>query len=383
MGPLSGLKVIELAALGPVPFCGMLLGDMGADVVRVDRVGAADIGIEIDPKFDLRSRNKRSVTIDLKRPDGRDALLLLVEKADVLLEGFRPGVAERLGVGPKDCLVRRPQLVYGRGTGWGQDGPLADVAGHDINYIALTGALDMIGPADGPPVPPLNLIGDYGGGALYLAFGVVCGVLEARNSGRGQVVDAAMVDGVTSLLTMFHALRQAGRLRPGRGRNVLDGGAPYYRPYGTKDGRFVAVGAIEPKFYRELIEKLELDPATLPPQNEEARWPELAARLAERFLTRTRDEWVARFVGSDACFSPVLSLDEASLHPHNAARDSLVELDGAAHPAPAPRLSRTPGGLRSRPPRLGEHTVEVMREWGVAEERVAEGLKSGVFTNAA
>jgi len=382
MGPLSGLKVIELSALGPVPFCGMLLGDMGADVVRVDRVGASDIGIEIDPKFDLRGRNKRSATIDLKRPAGVETLLRLVENADVLLEGFRPGVAERLGIGPQVCLARKPNLVYGRGTGWGQDGPLARVAGHDINYIALTGALDMIGPAEGPPTPPLNLVGDYAGGALYLAFGVVSAVLEARTSGRGQVVDSAMIDGVTSMLTMFHALRQAGLWRSGRGRNLLDGGAPFYRTYQTKDGRYVAVGAIEPRFYRQLLERLDLDPSRLPSPNDESRWSELAAQFAERFLGRTRDEWTTLFKDCDACFSPVLSIDEAGSHPHNVARNSFVEVDEAVHPSPAPRFSETPGGIRFAPPRQGQHTLEVLRDWGIDAAQIAEGLSTGAITRA-
>jgi alpha-methylacyl-CoA racemase len=357
----------------------MLLGDMGADVLRIDRIGPSDLGIEIPTEFDLRSRNKRSAAIDLKRDEGRAALMRLVEKADVLLEGFRPGVAERLGIGPEDCFAIRPQLVYGRGTGWGQTGPLAQAAGHDINYIALTGALDMIGPPGGAPVPPLNLLGDYGGGALYLAFGVLCAVLEARISCKGQVVDAAMVDGVTSLLTIFHGFRQSGQLQPTRGSNVLDGGAPYYTVYQTRDGRHLAVGAVEPRFYDALLERLGLDARDLPAQNDRSRWPELRARIGERFLTRTRDEWVEHFAGHDVCVSPVLSIDEAAAHPHNNARQTLVEHDGVAHPLPAPRLSRTPGAIHRGPPERGEHTIEALRDWGFDTEEIAAGLRDGVL----
>ncbi len=275
MGPLSGVKVLEVAAMGPVPFCGMLLADMGADVLRVDRPGPADQDETFAPGLDLRGRNKRSVSIDLKRPEGRDAVLRLASKADVLLEGYRPGVVERIGIGPDACLARNPALVYGRATGWGREGPLAHTAGHDINYIALTGALDMIGPRDGAPVPPLNLVGDYGGGALYLAFGVTSALVEARRSGRGQVVDAAMVDGVTSLLTVFHAFRQGGALVAARGSNGLDGGAPYYTTYMTRDQRYVAVGAIEPRFFSVLIAKLGLEAQDLPAQGACTRWGEI------------------------------------------------------------------------------------------------------------
>ena len=368
--------------MGPVPFCGMLLGDMGADVLRIDRVGSSDNGIKVDEMYDLRGRNKRSARIDLKHPKGRAAFIELVKSADILLEGYRPGVTERLGVGPADCLHVRPQLVYGRGTGWGQDGVLANTAGHDLNYIALTGALDMIGPRGGPPTPPLNLVGDYGGGALYLAFGVMCALHEASVSGKGQVVDAAMVDGVTSLLTVFHGLRQAGKLDPRRGMNALDGGAPYYTTYETRDGKYVAVGAIEPRFYAILIERLGLDAAALPSQDDRLRWPELRAAFAKRFQQQTRDEWVTVFNGSDACLSPVISIEEAGCQPHNASRRVLVNFGGIEHPAPAPRLSRTPGQLRRAPVSVGGDTIEALQDWGISLEDITVGLSDGVFATS-
>ena len=379
MGPLHGLKVLEMAGLGPTPFCGMLLGDMGADVVRVDRTEPADLGIDFPSTFDLRNRNKRSIAIDLKKPEGVALLMRLVAQADVFTEGFRPGTAERLGIGPDVCLRCNPKLVYGRATGWGQDGPLAKTAGHDINYIALTGALNSIGPAGGQPTPPLNLLGDYGGGALYMAFGILCAVLEARSSGRGQIVDAAMVDGVTSLMTVCHALRQTGRLLLERGSNDLDGGAPYYSTYETKDGRYVAVGAIEARFYAELLRGLAIDPRTMPPQHDRSRWSEAKARLANVFRTRSRDEWIAHFREVDACVSPVLDLDEAAHHPHTEARQSLVVRDGVLQPRPVPRLSRTPGELARRAPRRGEHTVEVLEALGLSKDEIREGIQAAVL----
>ncbi len=370
--------MLELSAMGPVPFCGMLLGDMGADVLRIDRVVSGG-GIELDEKFDLRGRNKRSARINLKHPEGRSAFMQLVETADILLEGYRPGVAERLGIGPADCHRVRPQLIYGRGTGWGQDGPLAHTAGHDLNYIALTGALDMMGQRGGPPIPPLNLVGDYGGGALYLAFGVMCALHESRVSGIGQVVDAAMVDGVTSLLTVFHGFRQAGKLDPERGTNVLDGGAPYYTTYETRDRRYVAVAAIEPRFYAMLIERLGLDAAALPSQNDRSRWSELRSFIGDRVRQRTREEWVAIFKESDACFSPVISLEEAGDQAHNASRHLLMKFEGLEHPAPAPRLSRTPGKLRRPPPSAGSDTIEALQAWGISSEDIVAGLGKYIF----
>jgi alpha-methylacyl-CoA racemase len=376
------LKVIELAGLGPAPFCGMLLGDLGADVLRVDRLEVQDLGVEFPSAFDLRNRNKRSVALDMKKPEGLDVLMKLVAQADILLEGFRPGVAERLGIGPSDCWARNPRLVYGRATGWGQDGPMAQAAGHDINYIALTGALDRIGPADGPPTPPLNLLGDYGGGGLYLAFGVMCAVFEAGRSGKGQVVDAAMIDGVTSLMTVFHAFRQLGQLDPRRGSNLLDGGAPFYGCYETKDGLYVAVGAIEKRFYEILLDLIGIDRAELPDRNDRENWPELRWRFEEIFRTRTRDEWTALLGGSDACFSPVLTLDEASSHPHNSSRSLLVEIDGVSQPQPTPRFSRTPGQLRRPAPAPGQHTAEALAQWGVDDAAKEAAIAAGALAAA-
>jgi alpha-methylacyl-CoA racemase len=379
MGALDGVKVIELAGMGPTPFCGMLLADMGADVLRVDRLATVDAGVGLDEDVDLRGRNKRSACIDLKHPEGRAALLQIVARADVLLEGYRPGVAERLGVGAKAVHAAKPSLVYGRATGWGQDGPLSQAAGHDINYIALAGALDMIGPAGGPPTPPLNLLGDYGGGALYLAFGVMCALWEARRTEQGQVVDAAMIDGVTSLLTVFHGLRQAGREIAPRGENVLDGGAPYYTTYQTRDGLRLAVGALEARFYDRLLEGLDLAPDGLPDRDDRTRWPELRARFAARFRDKTRAEWEARFSTLDACVTPALGLAEAATHPHNRARGMLQSFAGREHPTPAPRLTRTPGAIRRPPARPGQHTREALRDWGLSAETVETGLAKGYF----
>ncbi len=382
-GPLAGLKVIEIAGLGPTPSCGMLLGDMGADVIRVDRVAKADLGIEIPARFNLRDRNKRSVAIDLKQPDGVEALLKLIKHADILIEGFRPGVAERLGFGPQACFQQRPSLVYGRATGWGQDGPLAQCAGHDINYVALTGALDMIGPRDSDPVVPLNLLGDYAGGAAYLAFGLMCAVFEARQSGKGQVVDGAIVDGVTGLLTMFHAMRQSGELVPERGANLLDGGAPFYTTYPAKDGKHVAVGALESRFYAALVERMGLDAAALPDRNDRSNWPALRALFASIFAQRSRDAWAAHFADCpDACFSPVLSLAEANSHPHNQARGMLAAFDGLDHPLPAPRLSRTPGAITGPPPQPGAQTRAILSEWGFEPATIEDGIRYGVFLDA-
>jgi alpha-methylacyl-CoA racemase len=382
-GPLAGVTVIELAGLGPVPFCGMMLGDMGADVIRVDRTESSDLGIAFPAEFDLRNRNKRSVALDLKHPQGLATLKRIVSRADILIEGFRPGVAEKLGIGPEVCHALNAQLVYGRGTGWGQEGPLALTAGHDINYIALTGALDMIGPEGAAPVVPLNLVGDYGGGAAYLAYGVMCALFSARRTGQGQVVDAAMVDGVTSLLTTFHALRQSGQLHAERGTNVLDGGAPYYTTYATRDGRHIAIGAIEPRFYRALISRLGLDPAAIPAQDDRSRWPVLRATLADCFARRTRDEWAHFFADCpDACFSPVLTLAEANDHPHMRQRASLVQVGGVDHPQPAPRLSHSPGSIRRTAPHPGEHTRDILGEFGLTTEEIETGLTAGAFVAA-
>jgi alpha-methylacyl-CoA racemase len=366
-GPLHGLRVLELAAIGPAPFAGALLADLGADVVRVDRVPVPGRNPGPAPRFDFYNRNKRSVAFDLKQPAGVASVLQFVRQADVLIEGFRPGVTERLGLGPDTCLAANPRLVYGRMTGWGQDGPLAQEAGHDINYLALTGALACLGAPGLPPPPPLNLVADLGGGAMYLAVGLLAATMQAWQSGRGQVVDAAMIDGVAHLMAAFQAFRQQGTWTANRGENIVDGGAPFYGSYETADGRYVAVGAIEPQFYAALLDVLDLDPATLPPQNERSAWPALRERFAALFRTRTRDAWVAAAAGRDACLSPVLTIDEAPSHPQMRARANFTPLDGLRHPSPAPKLRGTPGTLRRGAPAPGEHQAEVLRDWGIAE----------------
>jgi alpha-methylacyl-CoA racemase len=378
MGPLTGVRVLEFEAIGPGPFCGMMLADMGADVLLVDRPADPGLGLERERRTDVMLRGRRSVTLDLKSADGVTAALLLAEKADVLIEGFRPGVMERLGLGPEVVLGRNPRLVYGRMTGWGQDGPLAPRAGHDINYIALTGALHAIGRAGGPPVPPLNLVGDFGGGGMLLAFGIACALVEARASGRGQVVDAAMVDGASLLAAMFAGLLAAKSWSEARGENVLDSGAPWYDAYETKDGRYVAIGAIEPKFYAELIERLGLAGEALPAQHDRAAWPDLRARFAQAFRSRTRDEWCRVFDGSDACFAPVLAFSEARQHPHAAARGGYVEVGGVEQPAPAPRFGRTPGAVRRPPPERGALGGEALADWGFSAKEVERLASLGV-----
>lgn len=377
MGPLRGLRVIEIASIGPGPMCGMLLADLGADVVRVDRLEASGLGVPMAPRFDVNARSRRSVALDLKQPAGLAAALRLVAGADVLIEGFRPGVAERLGFGPEACLARNPALVYGRMTGYGQTGPLAPAAGHDLNYIALTGVLDAIGPADGAPVPPLNLVGDYGGGALYLAFGLLAAVFERQRSGRGQVVDAAMVDGAASLAAIFHGLRAGGLWNEGRGSNLLDGGAPFYATYVCADGRHVAVAALEPKFFAELAARLGLAPHFVARQYDRRLWPELRAALAGVLLTKTRDAWAAVFATGDACVAPVLSFAEAAAHPHARARDAYVELDGVTQPAPAPRFSRTVPGLPRPAPVPGADTAAVLAEAGFSADEITALCAAG------
>ncbi len=364
-GSLHGLRILELAAIGPAPFCGALLADLGADVVRVDRRLPPGREPEQPPRFDFYNRNKRSVALDLKAPQGLGTVLDLVARADVLLEGFRPGVTERLGLGPAVCLARNPRLVYGRMTGWGQDGPLAQEAGHDINYLAITGALGSLGAPGAPPPPPLNLVADLGGGAMYLAVGVLAAAWSARASGRGQVVDAAMVDGVAHLMSAFQAYRQQGTWTANRGENIVDGGAPFYGTYETADGRYVAVGAIEPQFYAGLLAVMEFDPATLPPQNERASWPAVRARFADVFRRRTQQAWVEAAAGRDACLAPVLNIDEAPRHPQMIARGTFSDFDGLIHPSPAPRFSVTPSSLRRPAPMPGQHQQEVLSDWGV------------------
>ncbi|ADI05765.1 fatty acid-CoA racemase [Streptomyces bingchenggensis BCW-1] len=362
-GPLAGVRVVELAGIGPGPFAAMLLADLGADVVRVDRPGGTG-GLKVDPAYDLSNRNKRSVLLDLKTEPGQAAVLDLVERADVLIEGYRPGVAERLGVGPDACLARNPRLVYGRMTGWGQDGPLAETAGHDIGYIAVTGALGMIGAPDGPPAVPANLLGDYAGGSLYLVIGVLAALQHARTSGEGQVVDAAIVDGTAHLTAVIHGMMAAGGWQDRRGANLLDGGSPFYGTYETADGGYMAVGALEPKFYAEFIELLGIADQA-PGRRDFDRWGELRALIADRFKQRTREEWTAVFASSDACVAPVLSLREAPGHPHLAARATFVDHGGITQPAPAPRFSATPGAVRRPPARPGADAAEVARDWGL------------------
>lgn len=371
MGPLAGVRVVELGSIGPGPWCAMMLSDMGAEVIRVDRPEDVLRYDRKSPSYELGYlRGRRSVAIDLKHADGLSTALQLIEQADVVIEGSRPGVAERLGVGPEECLERNPRLVYGRMTGWGQDGPLAQSPGHDLNYLALTGLLDAIGTSE-HPVPPLNLVGDYGGGGMLLAFGVVCGVFEARNSGRGQVIDAAMVDGAALLGSLFYTLQQRGAWSPERGTNRLDGGSPFYRTYRTSDDRWVSVAANEPQFFTVLVDALGIPRDELPEQHDVSGWDVMAARFAEVFLTRTRDEWTKILQPLDACFAPVLTLDEAPRHEHSVARGAFVEVGGLTQPAPAPRFGRTPGAV-SRPAALpGEHTVEVLTDWGFDDAEVA------------
>ncbi|MFE2438531.1 CaiB/BaiF CoA transferase family protein [Streptomyces sp. NPDC059409] len=365
-GPLTGVRVVELAGIGPGPFAAMLLADLGADVVRVDRPGGPGLGI--DPAHDVTNRNKRSVVVDLKAPDGPARVLDLAERADVLIEGYRPGVAERLGVGPADCHARNPRLVYGRMTGWGQEGPLAQRAGHDIGYIALTGALGMIGAPDAPPPAPANLLGDYAGGSLYLVVGVLAALHHARASGTGQVVDAAIVDGTAHLSSMIHGMLAAGGWQDRRGANLLDGGCPFYGTYETADGRHMAVGALEPQFYAEFMRLLGI-PGLAPARDDMSRWPELREAVAARFRSRTRDEWTAVFAGSDACAAPVLSLREAPHHPHLAARSTFTDHGGITQPAPAPRFSATPTAVRTGPALPGVGAESVARDWDLPREQ--------------
>ncbi len=378
-GPLSGVKVLELAGIGPGPFCAMMLADMGAEVIRLDRAGQAGGGDPGLPPGDVLNRGRRSVGVNLKSADGVETVLRLVERADALIEGFRPGVTERLGLGPDDCLGRNPALVYGRMTGWGQDGPWASMAGHDINYIALAGALDPIGSRGGPPVPPLNLVGDFGGGGMLLAFGLVCGIIEARGSGQGQVVDAAMVDGSAVLTTMFHSFRAMGFWNDERGTNMLDSGAHYYDVYETADGLYISLGSIEPQFYAEMLEKLGLAGEELPSQMDRVAWPELKERVGAVVKTKTRAEWEEIMSGSDVCFAPVLGLGEAPEHPHNVARGVFTERYGIVQPSPAPRFSRTEPELDLPPPHAGQHTDEVLTAWGFGDDEVTSLRASGAI----
>ncbi len=366
MGPLEGIRVIEIAGIGPGPFCAMMLSDMGADVVRIDRKSAEGQG----SKYNVLNRGRKSIAIDLKKPEGVEAILGLVEKADALLEGFRPGVMERLGLGPNVCFERNPRLVFGRMTGWGQDGPLARAAGHDINYISLTGVLHSIGRPSGDPVPPLNLVGDFGGGGMLLAFGIVCALLEAKSSGKGQVVDAAMTDGSAALMAAIYGLKSMGIWNNNRGNNMLDSGSHFYDAYECADGKFISLGSIEPQFYALLREKAGLDEDLFDDQMERDTWPAKKERLAEVMRSKSWQEWCDLMEGSDVCFAPILDLDEAPAHPHNKARETFVDLDGVTQPNAAPRFSRTPGAIQGPPPNAGQHSEEALADWGFSAEAI-------------
>jgi len=374
MGPLAGVKVVELQGIGPGPFCGMMLADMGAEIIRIDR--AAAVGSAASPT-DILARGRKSIGVDLKHPDGVETVLKLVEQADVLIEGFRPGVTERLGLGPRDCMARNPRLVYGRMTGWGQHGTMAHAAGHDINYISLSGALHAIGEKDRNPVPPLNLVGDFGGGGMLLAFGIAAALFETARSGQGQVIDAAMTDGSAILMNAVFGIMNSGRWSPERGTNLLDGGAHFYGTYATADGQHISIGSIEPQFYALLLEETGLDGADLPAQMSRQDWPQLHDKLVEVFASKTRDEWDAIMLGTDICYAPVLSFDEAVAHPHNQARQTFVEQDGIRQAAPAPRFSRTAAELPTTAVAPGAQTDEILAGLGLSAAAVAELRASG------
>lgn len=373
MGPLKGMKIVELGGIGPGPYCAQMLADMGADIIRVDRKGSGGNGI--GDKFNVLHRSRRSIAVDLKKPQGVETVLKLIEQSEALIEGFRPGVMERLGLGPDVCLKRNPKLVFGRMTGWGQDGPMANAAGHDINYIALSGALHAIGRQGEPPVPPLNLVGDFGGGGMFLAFGIMCGVYEARNSGQGQVVDAAMVDGAASLMNMFLGLYAAGGWSNEKGTNLLDGGAHFYDTYETSDQKWISIGSIEPQFYALLLKHAEIEDPDFLNQMDMTKWPELKEKTATLFKTKTRKEWCDIMEGTDICFAPVLNFDEAFNHPHNVERKTFVTVDDVIQAAPAPRFSRTKPEIQGPPPSPGEHNEQALKDWGFSEDEI-EALKS-------
>jgi len=368
-----------MAGIGPAPMCAMLLADLGATVLRVDRQQESGLGLPSQTRFSVVNRGRHAIAVDLKKREGTELVLRLASEADALIEGFRPGVMERLGLGPETCQKRNPKLVYGRMTGWGQEGPLAQAAGHDLNYIALAGVLHSIGRAGQPPTPPLNLIGDFGGGALYLAFGVACGIIEAQRSGKGQVVDTAMVDGAASLATLFFGLHAAGHFTMSRGENVLDSGAFFYEVYQCKDGRYVSLASIEDKFLAEFLRRMEIDPEEMPAKMDKKRWPEAKAKLAARFKTKTREEWCRLLEGSDACFAPVLTMEEAPQHPHNLARSTFVEIDGIVQPAPAPRFSRTPAAKPTPPEAPGERGNASLAQWGLKPDEIAALKRCGAL----
>ncbi|MDB5471664.1 MAG: hypothetical protein JWR84_3224 [Caulobacter sp.] len=372
-GPLSGLKIVEFAGIGPGPFCGMLLSDLGADVVRIDRKGAGR-----GSPADITARGRRSVALDLKNPAAIETCLKLMEEADGIIEGFRPGVMERLGLGPDVALKRNPKLVYGRMTGWGQFGPYAKAAGHDMNYIAITGALHAIG-TDEKPIPPLNLVGDFGGGALYLAFGLLAGVIHARASGEGQVIDCAMSDGAASLMAMFYGFKAMGAWQETRRSNLLDGGAHFYDTYQCADGKWISIGSIEPQFYALLLEKTGITDPAFQNQMDRSAWPELTQKLAGVLKTKTQAEWCAIMDATDICFAPILDLDEAPKHPHNVARETFVTVEGVVQPAPAPRFSATPGKIQGPPPKIGSHNEAALSDWGFSTDAIKQLQDSGAL----
>lgn len=378
-GVLRGIRIVEIAGVGPVPFAAMLLADMGAQVITVDRMEASGLGVKKEPKFDLTTRSRSSIALDLKNDHGRSVVFRLVEQADALIEGFRPGVMERLGLGPSDCAQHNQRLVFGRATGWGQDGPLSQTVGHDLNYLAITGALAMIGPRKGVPSVPLNLIGDYAGGGVYLAMGVLAALLEAKVSGEGQVVDAAMVDGIESMLTHYYGYLASNRLTMQRESNYTDGGAPWYGVYETSDGKHISVAPVERKFYDQLLLAMELDPKAIPDQLDRSTWQVLRRQFEDIFRGKTRDEWCRIMDGREACFAPVLDLSEAPHHPHLAARRGFEEVDGVLQPGPAPRFSRTPSAIRKPPPKPGSNTYEALSAWGFNENELQSLQKAGVI----
>nr|WP_294507988.1 CaiB/BaiF CoA-transferase family protein [uncultured Rhodopila sp.] len=368
MGPLAGVKIVEFAGIGPAPLAAMLLADMGATVLRIDRTAPADLGVPMAAEHEFTFRSRAVLNLDLKKPQAIELVLRLIDGSDALIEGFRPGVMERLGLGPEVCLRRNPKLAFGRVTGWGQDGPLAQAAGHDLNYIALTGALHAIGREGQKPTPPLNLVGDYGGGALYLVSGLLAAIISARVNGAGQVVDAAMVDGALSLMTPIYGMQAGGRLNAPRGENMLDSGAYFYEVYECADGQFISIAPIEARFHAELLRLLEIDPAALPPQRDKAGWERWKTVLEERFRSRTRDAWCRLLEGTDACFAPVLAMSEAHTHPHNQARSAFVDVGGFRHPAPAPRFSVTKAD-KPRPPG-SVPAAEALAAWGLSAAEI-------------
>lgn len=379
MGPLAGVKIIEFGGVGPGPFCAMVLSDMGAEVLRVDRTTPSGLGVKKEVRFDTTRRGRRSIAVDMKSEGGRNVVKKLIAQADGLIEGFRPGVMERLGFGPEESLADNPKLVYGRMTGWGQDGPLANHVGHDINYLAISGALSMIGRQGQPPSIPLNLVADLGGGGMYLALGMLAALFEAKGSGKGQVVDAAILDGVASLLTTFYGYTSGGLWNEDRERNLIDGGAPWYNVYETSDGKFVSVGAVEAKFYHQLLKAMGLENSDLPEQFDREKWPEMKKIFADVFVKKTRDQWDAIMVGYDACYAPVLTLNEASRHPQYTERQAFTEIDGAIHPAPAPRFSRTVSEIQGPPRADGADTDAALADWDFSDENLVELRKSGAI----